>query len=287
VAVVRFTTVSNLVGACTGRSDDFFPLEDAIDVASRQPIWLGLIDTKRDQAVGGNETSERIYRGPAVPRGERDNLIAVTIRPPYISRAKVVIPRPISSASRRPNGVTRRPTGCVHRRPTCLKGHVVVGQRVRGDSQGPLGRPRKRGRERSSCPRIPARSGIALAPALDTVPQLAPILEIAPRRVASRCRAKAPLTTRPKACSRSSMFSLLWVSALVQVTIDTKRNSLGSPWHQRARLPLARGHTWRLPPQRRSSPHPSKERYQVRSLLRGCRDGLRLLSPCRRSSSSV
>ena len=75
------------------------------------------------------------------------------------------------------------------------------------------------------------------------------------------------------------------ISARVQETIGTKRNSPRSPWRQRARSPPEGDRAWRSLPRRPASRHPLKERCQARSGCPGCGDGLRPASPYRRSSS--
>jgi hypothetical protein len=74
-------------------------------------------------------------------------------------------------------------------------------------SRGQPGKPGKRVRERSSCPRILGRSDTAPGPALDTFWPPPPTLGIAQRRLMSRWRPRAPLTERSKACLRFSCSS--------------------------------------------------------------------------------
>ena len=55
LAVLRFITVSYLVGACTGRSAGLLALEDTVDVAGRAPILVERIGRVGDEAAGGGE----------------------------------------------------------------------------------------------------------------------------------------------------------------------------------------------------------------------------------------
>src|SRR5262249_31717122 len=57
-----------------------FALEDAIDVAGRLPELVDGIGTVGDQAAAVDELACEVDRGQFVPRGERDEQIAVSRR---------------------------------------------------------------------------------------------------------------------------------------------------------------------------------------------------------------
>ena len=93
-------------------------LEDAIDIGRRSPILVAQIRPVGDQAAGGDEVAEGIYRRQSMPRCERDDQLAMNgrqcarhqSRPPFGPRANAATARSISPTSRRPTGLTSTPS---------------------------------------------------------------------------------------------------------------------------------------------------------------------------------
>jgi hypothetical protein len=100
-----------------GKISGLLALEDAIDIASRPPKLVIKIGSIGDQAAGGDEetfevTAGNLCRAASAMMRSRwiaDDALAVTIRPPFGERAKAVIARSISSASRKLTGLTSTP----------------------------------------------------------------------------------------------------------------------------------------------------------------------------------
>ena len=96
----------------------FLTLEDAINVTSCAPVWIGCIRSVGDQAAASGVVAERVDRGQSVAGRECDdqfaiaaaNALAVTISPPFAEPANAAIARSISPASRTSSGLDSSPT---------------------------------------------------------------------------------------------------------------------------------------------------------------------------------
>jgi hypothetical protein len=106
LAVLRLSTVSYLVGACT-QIARLLALEDAVDVAA--------FERRSAQAHrrSGRRRHEETFDRGSLYRTQRDDRFAmqrrgrvVTIRPPFRARAKAATARSISPASRMLTGLT-------------------------------------------------------------------------------------------------------------------------------------------------------------------------------------
>jgi hypothetical protein len=99
---LRFA-ISNLVGACTGRSAGFSPF-NTIDISGCAAVLVNDISSVGDQAAGGGEEVVVVDRRQFVPGRKCNDQIAmscnqwaVTIRPPFAERAKAETARSISA----------------------------------------------------------------------------------------------------------------------------------------------------------------------------------------------
>src|SRR6516225_7641772 len=74
LAVLRLITSSYLVGACTGRSAGFSPL-NAIDIAGGAAELVHIIRTVGNEAAGGDHVTKWIDRRQFVPSRERNDQV--------------------------------------------------------------------------------------------------------------------------------------------------------------------------------------------------------------------
>jgi hypothetical protein len=77
LAVLRLITSSYLVGACTGSSLGFSPLEDAIYIGRRSPKIIGQVNAVGQQAADLSEKTERIDGRETVASRQRCDLYAI------------------------------------------------------------------------------------------------------------------------------------------------------------------------------------------------------------------
>src|SRR5262245_50807679 len=77
LAVLRLTTSSYLVGACTGRSAWLLSLKDAVDVAGRAAVRIDRTRSVGDQAAADNEEAIRVHRDQPVPGHQRDDALTM------------------------------------------------------------------------------------------------------------------------------------------------------------------------------------------------------------------
>ena len=95
----------------------FLSFENAIDVISRLPVLVDLVRSIGDKAADGNKMSVAVDSGSLcraasamiAARCTNVNALGVTIRPSFGERAKAVIARSISPASRTPSGRSSTP----------------------------------------------------------------------------------------------------------------------------------------------------------------------------------
>src|SRR5262249_20063341 len=65
-------------GRCLNRKISWLlSLENSVDVAGSEPIWLGLIDAVGDQSAFGNKAAEGIHSGQAMLRNRGHNRITL------------------------------------------------------------------------------------------------------------------------------------------------------------------------------------------------------------------
>ena len=91
LAVLRLITSSYLVGACTGRSAGFSPLEDAIDVAGRAAVLVEVVEAVGHQAAAHDVAAIGVDRRQTVPRRKCDDQLPMIEHAPARRRNQAAV----------------------------------------------------------------------------------------------------------------------------------------------------------------------------------------------------
>src|SRR3954463_5200346 len=75
-AVFRLMTNSNFVGACTGRSPAFSPVQNAMNVGARPLEQIHRIEAVGDEAAAPGMKAKRVHRRQAMPDSQGVDALA-------------------------------------------------------------------------------------------------------------------------------------------------------------------------------------------------------------------